>query len=950
MFIGAAFIPMLKLSYMPSPVVGKNLTIQCSWGRTSARVIEQEVISRIESVVSTVVGIESISSTSNENYGSILITLKKDVNISVVRFEISSLLKQLSKSLPEGASEPQLNGGDTNKDVSKRKHLLSYVINADMSESDITKYVNRNIKPIVTQIEGVSVGVSGAVGNYIDIECSSVLLGSYGVGPKDVSAGIKAFLGKKSIVGDIYQTNPSGDKERITILLSTNHGVDLGSVPIIMVEDRMVYLRDVAKIEVKKRDITNFYRINGMNTINMNIHVDAESNIIALSDEIQAKIEALEQNNNNEFYITLTNDAAKEIKDELYKLIRRTFLSLLILFVFVYLASRSIRYLAIIAITLLANVLISIILYHLFGVELHLYSLAGIAVSFGIIIDTSIVMVDHYSYYRNRSVFIAILAALLTTIGSLVIIFFMPDYIKKDLIDFSVIIIINLVVSLFVSLLFVPPLIERTGLTQQHSIKNRGRIVVFWNRFYIRYISFTQKHKWIYISIFILAFGIPVYLLPSKLGDDNNLSKESRELEWYETLYNETIGGKFYQQSLKDPLGKAIGGTMRLFSKSLSSRTYSQGERKIELTITAKLTEGGNGYGDAALLNQRMRKMDNFLSEFDEIDRFETRVTGNSGSIKIKFKDEFRDGPFPSILESQVIGEALNIGGVDWATYGVSERGFSNSLNLDHKSHSIEFTGYNYDELYRYAERISKLIENNNRAADVSIEDGSYRQYGNATQKGLSMKYDMETVTLYGINLYRVYNSLNELLYFERVGSYSRAGYNLGIEYKSSERDKFDVWNLFNSYLTVDGKEIKYSQLGDIQERNAKRTIAKKNQEYTVSVAFNLLGSYQMADRFTTEIIDLANSELPVGFRADNRSYGWYNDKGEQYWLIIIIVIIIFFTCSILFESLRQPFVIISLIPISFIGTFFGGKFWYRWLCVISTTQWLSCQCCDLSN
>ena len=61
---------------------------------------------------------------------------------------------------------------------------------------------------------------------------------------------------------------------------------------------------------------------------------------------------------------------------------------------------------------------------------------------------------------------------------------------------------------------------------------------------------------------------------------------------------------------------------------------------------------------------------------------------------------------------------------------------------------------------------------------------------------------------------------------------------------------------------------------------------------------------------------------MPVGYRCLNRTSGWYEDTGTQWWLICIIVIIIYFVCAILFESLRLPLVIISLIPVSFIGTF----------------------------
>ena len=114
------------------------------------------------------------------------------------------------------------------------------------------------------------------------------------------------------------------------------------------------------------------------------------------------------------------------------------------------------RYLSIIAIALAANLLIAIIAYWLFKVQLHIYSLAGVTVSLGLIIDSTIVMADHYSYYHDRKAFQAILAALLTTIGSLIIIFFLPDELRDNLYDFGWIIIINLTLSLLVAYFFVP--------------------------------------------------------------------------------------------------------------------------------------------------------------------------------------------------------------------------------------------------------------------------------------------------------------------------------------------------------------------------------------------------------------------------------------------------------------------------------------------------------------
>ena len=125
------------------------------------------------------------------------------------------------------------------------------------------------------------------------------------------------------------------------------------------------------------------------------------------------------------------------------------------------------------------------------------------------------------------------------------------------------------------------------------------------------------------------------------------------------------------------------------------------------------------------MLNQKMWQMDRFLAKFKEIKRFVTRVDGKSGSIEVEFTDEHKDGTFPQYLESQVIREALLIGGVDWSTTGVSERGFSNSLGLGHKSHRIGLSGYNYDRLYKYAEMVAEKVKANKRVNDVGIELGS---------------------------------------------------------------------------------------------------------------------------------------------------------------------------------------------------------------------------------
>ena len=519
MVIGMALVPLLRVAYNPTPKQGKQLNVSFNWPGASPRVIEQEITSKIEGMVSSVVGVEKTSSTSSYGSGNVAIELKENASVSAVRFEISSLLKQVAGKLPEGAGYPSLSGGDVGSGMKQNsRQVLSYIINADMDPANIQNYVERNIKPYLTQIDYVrEVAVSGAPPTYLDIEYDPTELQRYGLESNIITSGLQNFLGQRSIVGDIDKIDRNGNKERITLLLETEPlDSDIGKTPLTTIEGKIIYLDNIAKLNYKKRRESNFYRINGLNTINLSISADTDVNIIKASSELRKRMEEVQANLSDGFYIFLTNDAAKDVLKELNKLIKRTFLSLLILFLFIWISSRSGRYLSIIAVALFANVLISVIFFYLFDIELNLISLTGVAVSFGIMIDTTIVMVDHYSYYRNRSVFIAILAALLTTIGSLVIIFFMPDYVRGTLNDFATIIIINLVVALFVALFFVPAIIDRNGLNRRQEKRDYRRChrIIKWNKLYNYYITFTQKHKLIYITILVLLFSIPLNQLP----------------------------------------------------------------------------------------------------------------------------------------------------------------------------------------------------------------------------------------------------------------------------------------------------------------------------------------------------------------------------------------------------------------------------------------------------
>ena len=925
MVVGCALIPKVDVADKPRPQQGKTLEVWYSWNGASAKVIEQNVTSRIEGLVSAVRGVESVKSVSYFGSGRVTIELKKNADVSATKFEIASLLRQVRKQLPQGVSYPELSGGEVvNENQNQRKEttqvLLSYCVNSNLSDEQLKEYIERQVEPALRQIEEVKrVEVTGGKSKYIVITYDPFILSSYGLSAHDIENGIKSFLGKSDVVGEV-QTK--GQEEKRTLYLTTEKfGKPLEEMPIGVVGEKNVYLGDLATYEYKDRLPNSYYRVNGLNTIYLNIHVDADVNKITLSRTLRKKIAEIEKGLRGGVYLTLIHDGAEEKETELHKLIWRSTLSLFILLLFVWLVRWNWRYLLIMMMTLAANLALAVIAYYVFDIRLHIYSLAGITVSLGMVIDAAVVMVDHYSYYHNRKAFMAILAALLTTIGSLIVVLWLPDFLQKDLYDFAWIIIINLSVALIVSWLFAPALIDQLKYYSRQQGKVRHlRLASRWNRFYLKYIRFTQKRKWIYYILIVLAFGIPFHLLPSKWGSDGDyygyMQAEQTSKPWHERAYNATLGSDFFQRDCKEPLSKFMGGTMRLFSQSMSGNTYSKHEEKeVKLNIRAQMPLGGT----AAQLNEKVVILENFLVTFPEIERFETRVSSWGANITVEFKEEYKKNSFPYVLENKVIGKVISIGGADWSTSGVSERGFSNSLNLQYRSNRIELVGYNYDQLYRIAEDMCDEMRKNNRVVDLAIETPGHENQ----EDELYMRYDKEKMALYDFDLSAAHKTLREILSGRDIDRYRDTHFSSDMYLRSAWQDKFDLWRLENTLLPLGGgREVAVSDFMSIERREAKNCIPRQNQEYVLHVAFNILGSYTYTSRYIERIIKEFNHRIPVGYKCQNASYGYYKDDGTQYWLLGLIIVIIFFMCSILFESLRLPLAIISLIPVSFIGTF----------------------------
>lgn len=231
---------------------------------------------------------------------------------------------------------------------------------------------------------------------------------------------------------------------------------------------------------------------------------------------------------------------------------------------------------------------------------------------------------------------------------------------------------------------------------------------VYFSHFYRWLIQRLCRWRVAVCLLLLLAFGLPVFLLPEKMDGDG---------KWAE-IYNKTLGTPTYKEKVKPIVDKALGGSLRLFVQKVYEGSYFTRNEEVVLYANANLPNGST----LEQMNTLIKRMETYLSEFKEIKQFQTSVeSARRASISIRFTKENQKSGFPYTLKANMISKALQLGGGDWSIYGLQDQGFSNSVRENAGSFRVKMYGYNYDELYSWATKLKEVLLSHRRIREVTV-------------------------------------------------------------------------------------------------------------------------------------------------------------------------------------------------------------------------------------
>ncbi|MEA4918092.1 efflux RND transporter permease subunit [Proteiniphilum sp.] len=921
--VGVSLIPLLPVKLSPSRTL-PSITVRFNMPQNSARVVEMEATSRLESMLARIKGIRNMYSTSGNGWGSITLELDKHTSIDVARFEVSTIIRQTWPELPHEVTYPYISVNRPDEEAARP--FMTYTINSAATPIVIQRYTENVIKAALSEIKGLyKIEVTGASPMEWHLEYDYLQLESTGVTVNNILQAISQY----------YSTNFLGMAENriqgnapswIRITLASTAEEDLFDPAAILVANKdgaLIRLDQLVRVNHTEREPMGYYRINGLNSIYLSLTAEESANQLRLNEQVKEKMKEVEALLPSGYEIHASYDATDRIHTELNKIYFRSGLTVLILTLFVLLITRNGRYLFLITTSLFVDLAIAVIFYYLFKLEIQLFSLAGITISLSLIIDNAIIMTDHIMHKGNHKAAMPILTATITTVGALSMIFMLDERIRLNLQDFAAVVMINLMVSLFVALLFVPALVERIGVRKRTRKKrkkkilpsllhfSRERMIIRFTQIYGKIILLLSRRKWISFVCIVLIFGLPVFLIPEKIEKETPFALK----------YNEIVGHQTYKEKIKPIINKALGGTMRLFVEKVYQGSYFTRNEEIVLTITASMPNGTT----LSQMNDMIVKMERYLSSFSEIRQFQTSIPNpRRASINVFFKKEAEHSGFPYQLRNDVVTKALQLGGGSWAVYGLPDHGFNNEVREFAGQYRVKLYGYNYDELWAWTDTLKqRLLTTSRRIKEVTV-NSNFSWYKDDYQE-FSFDLKKEQLAAQRIIPGELFSSLQPV--FGRnmwAASVVMDGENENIILSGKQAKEYDIWALQNLGRHVGDRFYKLKEVADIAKSQSPMEVGKENQQYRLILQYDYIGSGTQGKKILERELANFNKKLPMGYTAEseNVSWGWGKKDNKQYRLIGLLIIIIFFTTSILFNSLKQPLAVIFIIPVSFIGIF----------------------------
>ena len=475
--MGISLLPKIELPFV---------SVRTTYEGAGPEDIEILVSKPIEDAISQVQGVRRMESTSLEGVSFVFIEFDSGINLADAALDVANRVRTVS--LPDDAEDPVVRKFDINA-----RSFMSVIFTSTLPPQRARDILEDRVQRQLSQVVDVAeVTLDGGLAREIHVELDPVALGSLGLSIRRVTEILKSG----------NYSSPSGrislgDQESILRVTGESVNVrELEEVQIPLSGGVSVRLADIATVTDSTAEVRRLARYRGKDSFILSLRAIPDGNVVRASRSAREMLQRIVPALPPGFTMSIPFDDGEFIADSIRNvfkdMISGTLLTALVLFLFLQRISVTL----LVSIVMPTAVIATFMPMVLAKYTLNMMTTLGLAISTGILVNNSILVIENITRYKEmgyhpveaaergtREIAIAVLSTTATNLGVFIPVALAGGQMGQMFNPFAMTVVFSTIFSLWVALTFTPMLAARIGGSSGPSRLSR-LLTGWWQWFY----------------------------------------------------------------------------------------------------------------------------------------------------------------------------------------------------------------------------------------------------------------------------------------------------------------------------------------------------------------------------------------------------------------------------------------------------------------------------------
>ncbi len=877
--LGSASLSRLRIDLLPS-VEMPTLTVVTSYEGASPEVMERLVTQIIEEIIATVPGVEEMESTSSEGQSNVRVTFTWGIDIDEAATEVRSRLEDELDELPDEVDRPQIRKFDVNSFP-----VVLLGISSKLDPIELTSLIDEQVRDRFARLNGVAqVDMWGGYNREIRVELLPERIRALELPLNEILSAIRDAnldLPAGSIESGRYEVTLRAPAEFKSL-------DDIRDTVVAVRQGAPVTLDQIAEVRDTYERLTQIVRVNDRLGLRVAIRKQADANTVEVSQAILREIERV-----NEDYpqievfpvINQGNFIERSIKNVANSVLYGGGLAVLVLLFFL----RNIRSTLVIAAAIPISVVATFMLVYLGGFTLNLMTLGGLALGVGMMVDSSIVVLENIFRRRQEEslgaveasvagateVGPAILASTITTQVIFLPVIFIAGVSGILFRELAYVIVFSLICSLVVSLSLVPmlssKLLTNTNAQRSGPLKRLADRAGTWfdalDSAYRDLLRWVIRHRIAVILATLVIFALTLPLF-TRLGSeflppsDEGEVRVTGEMETGTRLDIIDRQTQILEAAVREAVPERIAWVTRVGAGGRNPSDAATGEIRIALSPAAERARSNTEIAND--LRARLA---------DKVPGMTVRTRAPQG---------------------QFILERI-IGGDDGLT--------------------VEVRGFDLDALAELTRRAMAKLETipGVTELDTSLTEGTPQE---------EIRIDRAKAADVGVSVRDIAQAIETAIAGSQAGEYRPEGFSYRILVQLKDAQRLDIQDVLDlTVRTASGEDVALRNLVRSEQGRGPTVIERSDQQRQLTITATIegrdLGSVARdAEAALAEIARPEGYSITLAGNVEEQRKA-SRELGISFALALLLVYMVL-ACQ--YESLRDPLIVMCSVPLAAIG------------------------------